>query len=257
MTALSPRHASCRLFWRRTHAHESITELRMITVRRSRDRLRGTHGTGDRWQTFDPAAPMVAGLEGLAHFDEERVIPEGFLEDGDDTVVEDVLYVCDGRLAFDRGAIEIELTSGTFVRILAKQLDRRAFRNPSQTRGARAFSIGLQRRLPALMADVGWIWSSVTDRTDALRVVASSDGRGGSLRLGQQATVYSAVLNPGRHVVHEIHAGHAVWLHIVEGGGDLGSVALAAGDGAGLVDERAISFTPRQATELLVVDLPR
>ena len=44
--------------------------------------------------------------------------------------------------------------------------------------------------------------------------------------------------------------------YVVSGKGVLGELALSAGDGAGVVDERAASFTALAETEILLIELP-
>ena len=96
---------------------------------------------------------------------------------------------------------------------------------------------------------------SAAERRGGLCVVASPDARRGSLRLHQDALLYSAMLDPGKHVVHELGEGRSAWLHLVEGEATLGDVVLTSGDGAGLTAERAVSLTAREETEILLVDL--
>ena len=90
---------------------------------------------------------------------------------------------------------------------------------------------------------------------DRLRVVASPDARGGSLRINQDALIHSALLEPGQHVVHELSHGRSAWIHVVQGEVTLGDIVLAAGDGAGVTGERAVSLTAREDSEILLVDL--
>jgi redox-sensitive bicupin YhaK (pirin superfamily) len=88
-----------------------------------------------------------------------------------------------------------------------------------------------------------------------LCVVASRDARRGSLRLDQDAAVYSAMLERGRHVVHELAPGRRAWLHIVQGDATFGDIVLTTGDGVGVTAERAVSITARLRTEILLLDL--
>jgi len=67
---------------------------------------------------------------------------------------------------------------------------------------------------------------SAAERRDGLCVVASPDGRKGSLRIHQDALVYSAMLDPGQHVVHELSPGRKAWLHVVQGEITLGDLVL-------------------------------
>ena len=96
---------------------------------------------------------------------------------------------------------------------------------------------------------------STADRRGELCVVASPDGRRGSLRIHQDALLYSAMLGRGKHVVHELREGRSAWLHLVEGEVTLGDLVLSSGDGAGLTAERAVSLTAREETEILLIDL--
>jgi redox-sensitive bicupin YhaK (pirin superfamily) len=63
------------------------------------------------------------------------------------------------------------------------------------------------------------------------------------------------VLDPGRHVVHEIAEGRTVWLHTVFGEVVFGDIVLTQGDSVSVTHERAISLTVRGSTELLMVEL--
>jgi redox-sensitive bicupin YhaK (pirin superfamily) len=67
--------------------------------------------------------------------------------------------------------------------------------------------------------------------------------------------LYSSLLDRGQHIIHELSEGRSAWLHIVQGAVTLGSVLLNAGDGAGILDERAVSMTAREGTEILLLDL--
>ena len=67
--------------------------------------------------------------------------------------------------------------------------------------------------------------------------------------------MYSAMLDPGQHVVHELSQGRRAWLHLVQGEVTIGDLVLTTGDGAGITAERAVSFTAREETEILLLDL--
>ena len=93
------------------------------------------------------------------------------------------------------------------------------------------------------------------DRHGKLRLIASPDGSAASLRLQKDVRIYSSVLDPGHHVVHALNPGRGAWLHVVAGGIRLIDHSLEAGDGASLDDELAVSFTAREASEILLFDL--
>ena len=94
-----------------------------------------------------------------------------------------------------------------------------------------------------------------SDRHGVLRLIASPDGEGASLRLRQDVRIYSAILDAGHHLVHEVGAGRGVWLHVVSGRVRLVDQSLGTGDGASLDGEAAVSLTAQAASEILLFDL--
>ncbi len=93
------------------------------------------------------------------------------------------------------------------------------------------------------------------DRKGALRLVASPDGRDGSLSIHQDVQIYSSILLVGHHPIHELSRGRAAWLHIVQGRVLLQEHVLGTGDAAALEDESAVSFTAQIPSEILLFDL--
>lgn len=96
---------------------------------------------------------------------------------------------------------------------------------------------------------------SAAQRQGGLCPVASSDGRGASLLLRADALVLSALLRPGRHVVHELPLERRVWVHVVDGAVAFRDEILRAGDGFGITDEPAIGLTALEDSEVLVVEV--
>jgi len=96
---------------------------------------------------------------------------------------------------------------------------------------------------------------SVAERRGVLCIVASPDGRKGSLRVHQDALIYSSILDVRQHLVHELPQGRIAWLHVVRGEATLGDLVLTTGDGVGVTGEPAVSFTAQEDTETLLLDL--
>lgn len=95
----------------------------------------------------------------------------------------------------------------------------------------------------------------MAERKGILRQVASPDGNNASLRIRQDVRVYSSLLDPGHHLVHELASGRGAWLHVVKGRIHLIDDDLRTGDGASLVEEAAVSLTAREPSEILLFDL--
>jgi quercetin 2,3-dioxygenase len=93
------------------------------------------------------------------------------------------------------------------------------------------------------------------DRRGKLRLVASRDGRDGSVTIHQDASVYATLLEPGEHVSHELRPGRHAWVQVAAGSVELNGQTLREGDGAALSDERRIELTGMDSCEILVFDL--
>lgn len=95
------------------------------------------------------------------------------------------------------------------------------------------------------------------DRQDRLRLVASPDGADDSLKIAQQASMYSALLSPDAALQHALKPGRLGWVQVVSGQVTVNGQTLTTGDGLGLADEPEIRLQAGQAAELLLFDLPR
>ncbi|HEY5039215.1 MAG TPA: hypothetical protein VIJ93_09110 [bacterium] len=93
------------------------------------------------------------------------------------------------------------------------------------------------------------------ERQGILKLIASSDGKDGSLCITQDIQMYSTFIHKGNHMIHELGHGRSAWLHVVNGQILLNNLDLQTGDGAGLTDERAVSFMAERPTEILLYNL--
>lgn len=92
-------------------------------------------------------------------------------------------------------------------------------------------------------------------RLNRLCLLASPAERDEALPLHQAAEVWTAVLEPGRHVEHAIPAGRHAWLQLASGAVLLNGVELFAGDGAAISEEAALEICARERAEFLLFDL--
>jgi redox-sensitive bicupin YhaK (pirin superfamily) len=231
----------------------------MITLRRATERHHDSRRKHDVWLTFDAkdrTDPLADGFGALQILDEDRLSPGADLSRRPDRDAEIVTYVCGGALAYDDsmgrpGVIQ----AGEFRRTTAGRGRRQHETNASRSDSARVFQIWFRPAQAGVDPGHEQKRFSTAERRGELCVVASPDGRRGSLRIHQDALLYSAMLGRGKHVVHELREGRCAWLHLVEGEATLGDLVLSSGDGAGFTAERAVSLTAREETEILLVDL--
>ena len=231
----------------------------MITLRRAAERHHDSRRKREVWLTFDAndrKDPLADGFGVLESLDEDRLSPGADLPRHRQHDAEVVTYVRESALAYDdssgrSGVIQ----AGEFQRTTAGRGSHHSETNASRTDWAHVFQIWLRPAQAGLDPVLEQKRFSAAERRGGLCVVASPDARRGSLRIHQDALLYSAMLGPGKHVAHELEKGRSAWLHVVDGEVTLGDVVLATGDGAGLTAERAVSLTAREETEILLVNL--
>jgi len=162
-----------------------------------------------------------------------------------------------------RGALAQEDSTGSLGVVRAGEFQRMTIgpgilhkeTNASRTDWAQFFRISLRDsevvpdRAPEQMR------FAAAERRNVLCVVASPDGRQGSLRIRQDALVCSSVLDPGHHLVHQLSPGRCAWLHVICGEATSHDVILNRGDGVGVTTERSLSLTARESTEILLIDI--
>ena len=93
------------------------------------------------------------------------------------------------------------------------------------------------------------------ERRGRWRLVASRDGRDGSVTIHQDADVYATLLEPGESVRHELRPGRHAWVQVARGSAALNGRPLGAGDGAAVSDESALTVAATEPAELLLFDL--
>jgi hypothetical protein len=231
----------------------------MIKFQKSADRSYVRRGSQETWQTFDPgntADPFHRGFRALGLLNEVRLPPGTKFTVPSEGNQESVTYVREGSLVVrQRPRKEEYLRPGTYQRAKSHRLITARVSADSPSEGAHLFVISLTVR-----GDEGEPTSErrlypFADRRGNLRLIASPDGGGASLRLMEDVRIYSSVLDPGHHVIHELSPGRGAWLHVVAGRVRLIDQSLEAGDGASLAEELAVSFTAEEISEILLFDL--
>jgi quercetin 2,3-dioxygenase len=126
--------------------------------------------------------------------------------------------------------------------------------NPSPNEPLRLLQMWLTPAHPGATPRYDQKLFPLAERTNRLRVIASPDGRDGSLTIGQDAIVSTGILN-GAALRHEIASGRSAWVHVARGGVALNGTALSGGDAAAVTEERSLEFTQAKEAEIMLFDL--
>lgn len=96
------------------------------------------------------------------------------------------------------------------------------------------------------------------DREAAARsfvLLASGDGREGSLQVQQDVDLWLTLVGPGESRAFTVRPGRHAWIHVAGGSVSLNGTVLREGDGAAVSGEEAIQFLGQQPAEVLLFDL--
>ena len=93
------------------------------------------------------------------------------------------------------------------------------------------------------------------DKSGKLRLVASPDGRDGSVKIRQDNELYAAVLGPGEVVKHELQPDRHAYVQVARGSVALNGKKLETGDGAAISGEQALELRGVDKAEILLFDL--
>jgi quercetin 2,3-dioxygenase len=231
----------------------------MITLRRAGERGGGDHGWLNTRHTFsfaDYYDPSWMGFRKLRVLNEDIVQPGHGFPRHSHRDAEIVSYVLEGALehrdSMGNGSV---VRPGEVQRMSAGTGVSHSEKNPSSTEPLHFLQIWF---LPDRAGhEPGYEQKTFTDeeRTDRLRLVASRDGRDGSVTVHQDVDMYSGLLGAGKSVLHALAPQRHAWLHVAKGRVKLGSHSLAAGDGARISDEQQLNLEALEPSEIVLFDL--
>jgi redox-sensitive bicupin YhaK (pirin superfamily) len=89
-----------------------------------------------------------------------------------------------------------------------------------------------------------------------LRLIASNDGRAGSLTLRQDAAIYATILDGAQRIDHPLAAGRQAYVQVARGSITVNGCALTAGDAVQVHEEAVVALTDGSDAEVLLFDLP-
>lgn len=231
----------------------------MIIVRKSGERRHIANENQTTWMTFDRennADPLQNGFGILKIFNEEMLSPgSGFiLHTPEDMVV--VTYVREGMIVYKGPLEEPKLVAAEeFHRSKASSGAKQFAFDASPAGNAHVFQSGFAPGSGVLEPGGQKKLFTLADRKGILRLIASPDGKESSLKIHQDAEMYSTLIHKGNHMIHEMKPGRSAWLHVVTGRILAEDLVLQTGDGAGFTHELSVSFTAQEPTEILLFDL--
>lgn len=97
----------------------------------------------------------------------------------------------------------------------------------------------------------------VASKQGRLRLLASPDGRGGSLSIHQDAYLYASILNDTTGLSHELAPARNAYVHVIRGHITVNGEQLSGGDALKITQETSVTLQEGRDAEILLFDLPR
>jgi redox-sensitive bicupin YhaK (pirin superfamily) len=230
-----------------------------LTIRPALARGHADHGWLDSRHTFSFADYYDAehmGFGQLRVINDDRVQPgAGFAEHGHRNM-EIVSYVVDGALEHrdSLGKISV-IRPGDVQRMTAGTGIRHSEYNPSHTEPVRFLQIWIVPEESGLTPGYEQRTFPATERAGRLRLVASRDGRDGSLRIHRDVDLDATILDKDEQTSHAVRPGRMAWVQVVKGELTVNDQALQTGDGLAVVAEDRLDFASASHAEALVFDM--
>jgi redox-sensitive bicupin YhaK (pirin superfamily) len=231
----------------------------MITVRKSDDRGRSELGWLDSRFTFsfaDYFDPQHVHFRSLRVINEDRVAPQtGFPPHGHRDM-EIVTYVLSGALAHeDNMGNGSTIRPGDVQRMSAGTGVVHSEMNPSPKEPVHLLQIWILPEKKGIRPGYEQKHFPLEERRGRLVLLASPDGRDGSVTIHTDNAIWSTLLAPKQAVKHELAKDRHAWIQVARGSVTVNGTKLQAGDGAALRDERAVELAGVEDAEVLLFDL--
>jgi len=232
----------------------------MIEVRKSEDRGPADHGWLQSKHSFsfaDYYDPRHMGFGPLRVINEDRVAAGAGFGTHGHRDMEIVSYVLEGALehrdSMGNGSV---LRPGDVQLMSAGSGVRHSEFNGSQTAPVHFLQIWIQPSATGIAPGYEEKHFDADSKRGRLRVVASSDGRDGSVTIHQDTALYAGLLDGQEGAELALAPGRLAYVHVVRGAVSVNGTRLAGGDAAKLTGETRVALDGAQDAEVLVFDLP-
>ena len=238
----------------------------MLTLRKAQDRGHADHGWLNSHHSFsfaDYHDPKHMGFGNLRVINEDRIAPgTGFGTHGHRDM-EIISYVLSGELAHRdsmgngvAGAANSGVIKpGDVQRMSAgRGVMHSEFNNaPNQT--THFLQIWLLPDRQGIDPGYEQKHFAAASKRGRLALVASADGRQGSVRIHADASVYAGLFDAQESAELPLAAGRCAYVHLVRGTLRVNDQVLTAGDAVMLREERAVRIEAGDDAEVLVFNL--
>lgn len=230
-----------------------------MIIRRASERGYADHGWLRSFHTFSFAGyydPKHMGFRALRVINEDRVAPgEGFGRHPHHDM-EILSYVLSGALehkdSLGTGSV---IRPGEVQRMSAGTGVTHSEFNASKDDLVHFLQIWIEPERPGIAPGYEQKAFPEEERRGELRLIASRDGREGSVTIHQDVSLYATLLDAAETATHTLAPGRHAWVHVARGIVELGGEKLGAGDAAAISEPGSLTLAGVDHAEALVFDL--
>ena len=231
----------------------------MAILRAAAERGRANHGWLDSAHTFSFSSyydPQYMGLGPLRVINDDRVIPSAGFDTHGHQNMEIVSYVLEGALAhrdsLGNGSV---IRPGDVQRMSAGAGIRHSEFNHSQTDPVHFLQIWIIPDRAGYPPSYEQKYFGATEKRGQLCLVASRDGRAGSVMLHQDVDMYAALLDGDDATDFDLREGRLAWIQVARGEVRVNGQRLIEGDGLAVDEPGRLHLDGAQTAEVLLFDM--
>ena len=231
----------------------------MLEIIQSDSRGKADHGWLKARHTFsfaDYYDPARVHFGNLRVINEDRVAPGQGFPTHPHRDMEILTYIISGAVehkdSMGNGTV---IRAGEVQRMTAGTGVLHSEFNPSQDEELHLLQIWILPEAKNLEPGYEQSLFAREDKLNTLRLVASRDGRDGSLTIHQDVELYASVLEAGHEVSLDGVGTRRVFVQVVSGSIEVNGDRLGAGDGARIRDSETVRIAAQADAEFLVFNL--
>ncbi len=231
----------------------------MLTLLKSAERGRADHGWLKSFHSFsfaDYYNPKHMGFGNLRVINEDRIAPgTGFGTHGHRDM-EIVSYVLSGALGHkDSIGNGAKIVPGDVQRMSAGRGIQHSEFNHAPDDTTHFLQIWIQPNAQGIAPSYEQKHFDDTQKRGTLKLVASNDGRDGSVTIHADAALYAGLFDGAEHIEVPLNPHRKAYVHVVRGQIHINGQALSAGDALMLEQEPQLHIGAGEDAEVLLFDL--
>lgn len=233
----------------------------MLEIRKSGDRGIAEHGWLSSRHSFSFADYYDLehmGFGPLRVINDDRVQPGRGFGAHSHRDMEIISYVLEGALEHkdDMGTGSV-IRYGNVQRMSAGSGVVHSEFNPSDSEPAHFLQIWIMPNMLGIQPSYEEKHFESASKKGQWRLIVSPDGRDGSVRIHQDASVYASILDGDDTLKYTVSESRCAYLHVARGEVRVNGTVLTAGDAVKLTDRLSISVSDAKDAEILLFDLPQ